>query len=597
MHQFILAITLVGALGMFIWGRWRYDLVALGALLILLIAGVIEHDQAFIGFAHPAVITVAAVLVVSHGLRNSGAVDVVGARLKGIETATAQILALTAITAFCSAFMNNVGALAILMPVAVQLARSAGRPPSLLLMPIAFGSLFGGMMTLIGTPPNIIIAAYRADATGSPYRMFDFAPVGAAITIVGVLACGLGLWRLLPRREPAASRDLLFDIEQYTAELRIKEDSKAASASVRELGEAAEGDFLIIGIARGKRLIRMPTSYERLAAGDVLVVEADAETVKAVADSFGLTVEGDAELRQRLLSSGDSTEVEIVECIVQGGGMAAGRTPRQLNMRRLHGVNLLGIARHGQRVRTRLGETRLQPGDVLLLQGDRASIAAALPRLGCLPLAQRELRLGQPRRIVMATALMAAALLVVVFGLLPVEIAFTACACLMVLAKLVNLRDAYDSIDWPVIVLLAAMIPVGFAMESTGAAARVADLMLGVASNIPPWLAVGLHMATCMALSNVINNAAAAILMAPIAVGLARGLDASVDPFLMATAVGASAAFLTPIGHQSNTLVMGPGGYRFADYLRLGIPCSVLTLLVGVPAILWRWPIGVGGME
>ncbi len=592
-EQVILGVALAAALVMFIWGRWRYDIVALMTLLALVIAGVVPANGAFTGFAHPAVITVAAVLVVSGGLRNSGIVDTLGSGLKSLGgSMSIQILALTSITTACSAFMNNVGALAILMPVAVQAARAAGQPPSLYLMPIAFGSLLGGMCTLIGTPPNIIISAYREAAAGAPYRMFAFAPVGVPITAVCVIACGLLLWRLLPQRQPAVSRDDLFDIEHYVTELHVPADAEADGALLRELIEKYEDELTIIGIARGKRNIRMPSHHERLAADDILIVESDAETMKKFIDAFGLAVAGDKALREEFLTSG---EVALMECIVSADSPVVGRTAIQLNLRHAHGVNVLGIARQGRRIHTRLSKTRLRPGDVLLLQGDRASIAETLSALGWLPLAERDLRLVQPRRIVLAIGLLGLAIVAVVAGLQPLEICFTACACLMVLVGLVSLREAYDSVDWPVIVLLGAMIPVGQAMESTGGAERVSAWMLDVGRSIPPPLAVALHMATCIALSNVINNAAAAVLMAPIAVGLAAGLNVSADPFLMATAVGASAAFLTPIGHQSNTLVMGPGGYRFADYLRMGVPCTLLTIAVGTPAILWKWPLAITG--
>lgn len=589
----MLGIALVAALALFVWGRWRYDLVALSILLILVIAGVIEGSGAFVGFAHPAVVTVAAVLVLSQGLRNSGVVDLIGQRIQGLgPSVTLQIVALTTLTAVASAFMNNVGALAIIMPVAIQASRSAKRSPSMVLMPIAFGSLLGGMMTLIGTPPNLIISSYRARAVGEAYGMFDFAWVGGVVTVVVVAACGLVLWRLLPRREPTMSRDAMFEIERYVAELRVGEESKVIGERIAELGKRAEGEFLVIGIARGERQIRMPSLGERVMAGDVLIVESEAETMKRVADAFGLEVSGDEKLREEFLTSG---EVVLSECIVKADGLADGRTPAHLNLRLAFGVNLLGIARQGARVRSRVSQTRLRAGDVLLLQGDRDSMGRVLGMLGCLPLAERTLRLGQPRRVIAALGLFAAAIVCVVLGLLPVEIAFTACACVMVLAGLLSLREAYEAIDWPIIVLLAAMIPVGVAMETTGGAARVAEWMLGVGRSVPPWMAVALHMATCMALSNVINNAAAAVLMAPIAVGLSAGLGVSADPFLMATAIGASAAFLTPIGHQSNTLVMGPGGYRFTDYLRMGMPCTVLTLLVATPMILWRWPLEMAG--
>jgi len=588
MEQVVVGLALLGAMILFAWGRWRYDLVALLVLITLVLLRIVPAEEAFLGFAHPAVITVAAVLVASTGLKNSGLVDVLGAQIGRLgDSVIVHATALTALVAFASAFMNNVGALAILMPVAIGLARSSGRSPSQLLMPLAFGSLLGGMMTLIGTPPNLIISAFRAEAVGAPLRMFDFAPVGLAVTIVGVALCGLIGWWMMPARSPGTSREDLFEIDEYVAEVGIGEKCKAVGLTIGELVEKSEGEVTVVGLSRAKRRLRMPASSQQLDAGDVLVVEGEAEAIAELVSELGLSVEGDRELRNEFLKSDD---IVLTEAIVQAGAIVEGRSATDLALRRRYGVNLLGVARQGKRIHRRLRNIRLQAGDVLLLQGDSDLLPETISRLGCLPLAERGLRMGQPKRIVQAITIFAAAIVAAVVGIVPIEVAFTAAACLMVLVKLVRVREMYNGIDWPVIILLGAMLPVGRAMETTGAAATVAELMLRVATGIPPWAAIALHMATCMALSNVVNNAAAAVLMAPIAVALALGLGVSVDPFLMATAVGASAAFLTPIGHQSNTLVMGPGGYRFLDYLRLGIPLSLLTLVVGTIAIGWWWP-------
>ncbi|GIK19802.1 MAG: SLC13 family permease [Leptolyngbya sp. PLA2] len=588
--QAILGIGLVTVLALFVWGRWRYDLVAMMTLLALALAGVVAADRTFSGFGHPAVITVAAVLVVSRGLRNSGAVNVLGRamRIAG-EGATGQALTLTLITAVCSGFMNNVGALAIIMPVAVQMARAGGRSPSFVLMPIAFGSLLGGMVTLIGTPPNIIIAAYRAEVADSPYDMFSFTPVGAGVAVAGCVFCGLVGWRLLPKREPASSADALFDVDAYVVELRVPKGSKAEGMTIGEVGDAAEGDAVIAGIAHGDRRLAMPSRRERIAAGDVLVVEADAETITALTGAFGLELDGDRELRAEML--GAKGEITVVEAIVTPGGTIEGRSAAQIDLRRRAGINILGVAREGRRIRRRLRDIRLRGGDVLLLQGNQGALQQAFETLGLLPLAQRDLGVGKPRRALLAVAIFAAGVLATVLGLAPVEVAFAASACAMLLARLLSLREAYEAIDWPVIVLLGAMIPVGEAMQTTGAAGRIAAGLLGASSSLPAWgMLLGLMVVT-MLLSNVINNAAAAVLMAPIAVRLAEGMGSSVDPFLMGVAVAASSAFLTPIGHQSNTLVMGPGGYRFGDYWRLGLPVSVIVLAVSAPMILLIWPV------
>lgn len=589
LDQILLGVGIVTALVLFIWGKLRHDLIAMIVLLGLVIVGVIPTKEVFTGFGHPAVITVAAALVASQGMRNSGVVDLIGSWAARCGSATmVQATLLTALTAVCSSFMNNVGALAILMPVAVQMARSTKKSPSLLLMPIAFGSLLGGMMTLIGTPPNMIIAEYRATTDSGAFGMFSFLPVGGLVTVAGVAFCGLVGWRLLPLREPSASREALFEVEAYSSELLVASGSKAIGMTLRDLTQAIDGDITIIGLSREGRHITMPWSRLRFREGDILVVEANASTIKAAIDGFGLKVQGDKALRKEFL---ESSEVAVVEAIVEPGGMIVGKSVAELDLRRVYGVNLLAVARRGRRVTERLKSLRLQVSDILLIQGDEKVVPRTLTALGCLPLAARDVGVGRPKRILLATGLLLGAVGLTVSGLLPVEVSLSICALLMALTRLVPLRQTYESIDWSVIVLLAAMLPVGQAMETTGGAERIANLMISVADDAPGWLAIGLLIATCMALSNVINNAAAAILMAPIAAYLARGMDASVDSFLMATAVGVSAAFLTPIGHQSNTLVMGPGGYRFSDFLRLGLPLSLITLVVGTAAILWWWPL------
>ncbi len=588
-EQGIVFGVLLGTLGLFVWGRWRYDLVALLALLAATAAGVVPPGEAFTGFAHPAVITVAAVLVISRGLANSGIVDaLVGVLARVGQRVTVQLLALTSLVAVLSAFMNNVGALALLLPVGMRMARSAGRPPSALLMPLAFGSLLGGLMTLIGTPPNIIVASFRAESAGAPFGMFDFTAVGAGIALVGVLFVALLGWRLVPKRKGPVSREELFEIRDYLTEVRLPDEGEAVGKTLRELEQAVDGDFAVVGLVRGEERRPAPSSYERLAGGDVLLVVADSDTLTNLVDEVGLEMVGDVELGEEDLRS---DEVSVTEAVVMPEGLMVSRSVAQLRLRRRYGVNLLAIARRGARLQQRLAEVRFRPGDVLLLQGKEDLLQEALERLGCLPLAERGLTLGQPRRMVLAGGLFAAALGVAAAGLLPVPVAFMAAAALMVLAGLIPLREVYASVDWPVIVLLAAMIPIGYALESTGGAGLVADGLLRVGARVPAFASLGLVFLGTMFLSDVVNNAAAAVLMAPIAARVALGLGVAVDPFLMAVAVSASCAFLTPIGHQSNTLVMVPGGYRFGDYWRMGLPLEIIIMAVGLPLIMVVWPL------
>lgn len=589
--QIIVFAVLFLVLVLFIMGRWRYDVVALLALLAVAVTGIVPGGQAFVGFGHPAVVTVAAVLVVSRGLQNSGVVDTIaGWMLRVGDRPFFQVTALTGLVGILSAFMNNVGALALLMPVAVQMARKNTRSPSFLLMPLAFGSLLGGTMTLIGTPPNIIISTFRTETGGAPFRMFDFAPVGVGAALAGLLFISLVGWRLIPKRKGQTSREELFHVGEYMTEVRLPEDSKMVGRFLRDLEAEAEADVAVMGLVRGEKRLLVPSSYETLRANDILIVEADPEALKVLVDGTGVELVGSKELGEEVLGS---DEVSVIESVIMPDSPIVGRTAWSLNLRWRYGVNLLAVARQGERLRERLGRIRFNPGDVLLLQGQTETLQEAQLTLGCLPLAERGLRIGQPRRVLFSAGLFGAAIALTALDLLPVQIAFVGAAVVMVLVGLLSLREVYDSIDWPVIVLLGAMIPVGQALESTGGAKIIAEYLLNAAGQMSPVLTLAVVLLGTMALSNVLNNAATAILMAPIAISIARGLGASADPFLMGVAVGASCAFLTPIGHQSNTLVMGPGGYKFSDYWRMGLPLSMVVVLAAIPLILRFWPLGL----
>lgn len=582
-------ITLVFALVFFVVGPWRYDVVAVAAALGLAVLGIVPGDRLFAGFGHPAVVTVAAILVVSRGMQLSGVVDVMAGWLTRVGDRTpVQLLALCGMVATASAFMNNVGALALFLPVAVRLARTSGVPASVLLMPLAFSSLLGGMVTLIGTPPNIIVASFREDVTGTPFGMFDFAPVGVGVTVAGVAFIALVGWRLLPRRQGNGEGSDLFNIREYMTEVRIPEGSPLEGKPMGEVGTYTEGDAIVVALMRGDQRVPAPSSRDLLRVGDVVVLQAGSEALGKLADGRRFELVGKGEPHEEFLQSDD---VSLMEVVVRPDSPLVGRSAASLDLRLREGVNLLAVARRGARITRRLGKVAFEVGDVLLVQLRSAGVHETLDRLGCLPLAPRELRVGQPRRTATAVAIFAAALALTVSGVLPVTVAFVAGALAMVLAKLLPLQELYRSVDWPVIVLLAAMIPVGEALESTGGAARIAGWILASGGVLPPAGTVALLLVGTMFLSDVVNNAAAVVLMAPIAITVAAGLGASPDPFLMAVAVGGSSAFLTPIGHQSNVLVMGPGGYRFGDYWRMGLPLEVVTFLVALPLILKAWPL------
>lgn len=612
-EQLIVFGVLAATLVLFVWNRWRYDLVALAALLACALTGVVPAEEVFAGLGHPAVISVAAVLVLSRGLLNAGVVDSVARRLMQVgERPWAQVAALTGIVALSSGFMNNVGALALFMPVAIWMSRQSGRSPSYLLMPLAFGSLLGGTLTLIGTPPNLIIAGYRAEAGEAPFGMFAFLPVGAAVTVAGVLFIALLGWRLVPRRQEQEGSGDLFEISAYLTEVRVPEGCKYAGRTLHALIGAVqdEADVQVIALIRGDERQRMPSTYEVLREGDILLVEADSDSLKALLDVTGVELAADVEEQENKARDEQEAaeqaveqekaeknhksrhgELTLAEAIVSPGSMLVGTSASGLDLRERHGVNVLAVARQGQRLRQRLGEIRFAAGDILLLQAREDALQSSLNSLGCLPLASRGLSITTPRNVMLASAIFTITLASIAFGLLPAATALVTGALVMILVGLIPLGRIYESIDMPVIVLVAAMLPVGQALETTGGSQLIADALLELGQSLPAAATLALLMVAVMLISNVVNNAAAAVLAAPVAISLARGMDASVDPFLMAVAIGASCAFLTPIGHQSNTLVMAPGGYRFGDYWRLGLPLSILVVLCAVPAILWIWPL------
>ena len=601
----IIGVTLV----LFVLERWRYDLVAMMALLTMVILGIVPGAKAFSGFGHPAVITVAAVLIISQGLLSSGAVDVVTRLVARAGSAQiAQLTVLTALVALFSGFMNNIGALALFLPVGLRAAKRTECSPSLLLMPLAFGSILGGMMTLIGTPPNIIIAMARADATGQPFRMFDFAPVGISVAISGVVFIVLIGWRLLPRRESGSKGEIR--IEQYMSEVRVPAGSRYEGKPLRDLAPAEESEVVVLAIVRDGRHYPAPSRFEQLRAGDVLIVEADAEGLQEFIDRTGMML---APHDKFDLDEISGLEAGTAEAVVMPNSPMIGRSSRDLDMRRRYGVSLLAVARHGLQIeekertegtvnllaairqapglRTRLGRIVFQPGDIVLLYGRNAELPATLDDLGCLPLTRGPLQIARRVRALPAVGLFAAGLILATMQLLPIHVALSCVAAGMVLAGLISIREVYDSINWSIIILLGAMITVGGALEATGGADRIADLILAISGSMPPSMSILVLMVATTVIANVTNTATSAVLMAPIAIAVACGMGASVDPFLIAVAIAASTAYLTPTAHQSNLLVMGPGGYRYGDYWKLGLPLTALVLAVALPLTLLFWPL------
>ena len=570
-----------------IWGRWRYDLVAFVALLIALLTGIVPKEQAFSGFGHPATVIIALVLVISRGLSNSGVIELIARYVvDSTRRLGAHIAVMSGLAASLSAIMNNVAALALLMPVDLQAARKAGRSASLSLMPLSFASILGGMITLIGTPPNIVVAEFRGVALGESYHMFDFAPVGLACAAVGVAYVALIGWRMLPadRRAADAGSDL-FDLGDYIAEVRVPEGSSAVGQNVSDLDELAEKiDVEILGlIRRGRRLPGLARDVD-IRVDDVLVIEATPESLEEALGTMKLEYVGKGE---GLLGSDD---LILNEVVVPESSRLVGRSAMSHKLLYRYRVALVGVSRQGTRFRDNVRKLNIEAGDVLLLLGPDKRLADVTGRLGLLPLADRGQRVIQRDKVWLAVGIFVAAIAAASFGLVYLPIALGCVAALYVLLKIVPIRDVYGSIEWPVIVLLGSMIPIGGALQDTGGTALIANGIVNVSSGFSPVFVLTLLVVVTMTLSDVMNNTATAVIAAPIAVEIASRLDVSPDPFLMGVAVAASCAFLTPIGHKNNTLIMGPGGYRFGDYWRMGLPLEILIIVTSVPMILYVWP-------
>lgn len=631
--QWAILAILAATVAMFLWGRWRHDMVATGALLACVLTGLIEPAEAFFGFGHPAVITVACVLVLSHGLQSSGAVD---ALTRAVLPANAgrlvTLAALMALGAILSGFMNNVGAMALLMPVAIQVAQRLDLTPGQVLMPLAFGTILGGMTTLIGTPPNLIVSGFRAEAGMGSFGMFDFTPIGLTVAVIGVLFVALVGWRFVPARKQSGVEG--FESGAYITEVRVKEDSKTEGMSLREIEAAlADIDAQIIGIVQHEVRLIAANPGRRVHAGDILMIEAEADSLTDVLSTLQLTLEESVkpedaepaeEPEENQASRGAATteddskkkgkgknsakdhteeadsevaapakagDVALMELVVLPSSPLSGRSASDILLRTRYGINLLALSREGRRSMKRLRSIDLQSGDLLLMQGPPESIAEFAADNGCVPLAQRELRIPNKRKLWQSSLIMLLAVGSAAAGLLPAVISFAMGVLASMALRTVPPRKVYETIDWPVIVLLAALIPVAGALQTTGTADIIARVLIDNVAQGHAIVGLVLILVVTMFLSDLMNNAATAAVMCPIAIGTAATLGVSPDSFLMAVAIGASCAFLTPIGHQNNTLILGPGGFRFGDYWKLGLPLEIIVIAVTVPMLLIVWPL------
>ncbi len=588
--QMILFALFAAVFALLLWGRFRYDLVAFTALMAGVVLGVVPKEQAFSGFGHPATLIVALVLVVSAGLVRSGAVFLITRTLvDSTRSLGSHIAIMGGIGAVLSAFMNNVAALALLMPVDIQTARKAGRTASLSLMPMSFATILGGMVTLIGTPPNIIIASIRADTLGAPFQMFDFAPVGGVTALAGLIFVALIGWRLIPQRDEAAKAATMQEFGEYIAELTVPEGSKHVGKRLSDLYDVAEkNDVAILGMVRGGQRRYGMQRNATLRENDALVLQATPEALDEFRAALSLAF-ADPDREANLKADGNG--LSKIEVVVPEGARIAGKSAAAIGLNWRRSTVLMGISRAGARIRSQVRKTTVHPGDILLLLVPKGSETDVTEWLGALPLADRGLSVTQDSKTWLAIGLFAGAVAAASLGLIYLPIALGCAVVAYVLTRIVPLGELYQHIEWPVVVLLGSMIPLGAALETSGGTELIAGGLVALTQGYPAWVILTVLMVVTMTLSDVLNNTATTIVAAPVGIQMAQSLGVSPDPFLMAVAVAASCAFLTPIGHKNNTLILGPGGYRFGDYWRMGLPLEILVVAVSIPSILVFWPL------
>lgn len=589
--QIVITIIIFLALVLFISGRYRYDLVAFLTLTIAVISGLVSPADAFSGFAHPATITVALVLIVSSALTKSGSLEVITKLISPFgKFYFLHVTIVSLIAAILSMFMNNVGALALMMPVAIESAKRANRSPGKILMPLAFGSILGGIVTLIGTPPNIIVSGYRAKTYGVEFGMFDFTKVGGVIALVSILFLPILSWLVFRSKEQEDSDELAdFEIESYISEVVVSEDSNLIGKTLKELeDELKDIDVLIVSLIRNKQKYYVPPKTQEFKKNDILLIEGGHDDIDKFISIYKLDMTGEQGKKQDILHS---AETETIEAVVTPTSKISGMTLKQIKFNKNYNLNLLGVSRQGKPYRGRLHEFRVRIGDVLLLHGENEILVDTIKDVGCLPLAERGLAFGRRHKGIWALLIFLISITISVLGICPIYVSLALAVVSLVLLDIIPVKELYEAVEWPVIILLASMLPIGVALETTGTTSFLADNFLNLTNGFDIIIILTLVLVITMFLSDVLNNAATAILMAPIANSIAIATNSNPDTFLMAVAIGASCAFLTPIGHQNNALVMGPGGYKFRDYWKLGFPLEIIIVLVAIPMLLYAWPL------
>jgi di/tricarboxylate transporter len=628
--QYAICLIIITTFILFVWGRWRYDIVSIVALFTLVLVDKIlggesslliaDPSQAFLGFGHPAVVTVAAVLIISRALQNSGVVDLIARSVKPFtNNKITHISSLSGVIAILSAFMNNVGALALMLPVTLKTAWEQKRSPSILLMPIAFASILGGMITMIGTPPNIIIASLRkeqqqqilskaiADTNSqaatylenlnivkesyqpAAFSLFDFTPVGGIIALLGVCFVAMVGWRLVPKEnQKTPSSNSLFSLDEYVTEIRFPKGSSLIGESIGEVNMLTGDKLTLIRFINNNGKATSINHNNKIKENDQFLAMADPSDLKGMMDEYDLRLTKEMRYRIDSLKDDNSTFIEVV---VSPESPLLGRGRSYLRRRSSNQLILMAVARQDKPIHKRLGKVKFRVGDVLLLQGPEKEFKNIITSLDLLPLAEREIEVGVFSKVSFALMIFTVSILLSVLSVVPTTVSFAGAILAYVFSGILPIRDLYKNIDWPIIVLLGAMIPLSNALQNTGTTTLIADQVASMTQGLPSWSIIALVMVITMFMSDIINNAATAMIMGPISVGIAISMGVSMDPFLMSVAIGASCAFLTPIGHQCNALILGPGGYRFSDYWRMGLPLEIIITVLGTPLILYFWPL------
>ena len=584
--QLILSITIVSLLGFFIWGKFRYDAIAAGALVVLIILDVIPANEAFNGFAHPAVVTVALVLIISQGLKNSGLTGLVGKIIGGRSFTEFQFLiSLLFIAALLSSFINNIGALAILLPITLNICQKMDWHPSKFLMPLSFACILGGMNTTIGTPPNIIISEYKSTISSSGFNFFDFSYVGLSITLLSILFIATIGNKLIHLREDSKSGSSLINLKGYLFEVAVNESSSAIGMTLSAFKKDAGEDTEVIGIVNDEGGVKKVKNNTRIKEGQILVIKTPPDDLGPMLDRFGFSI-------PKELHYFEDDDLEEIEAMIAPGSRLIGRKYEFFLKLAYEELNLLGLWRKGSKYRTRLTRETFRAGDVLLLgirDLEEEDVTNKIKHLGLMPLRQRELQTIPSRsRLLKGLIFFSISVGLVALNYLPTVAAFLLCVLGFARIRIID-SNFYRDIDWPIIIMLAAMIPIGTALQSTGLSDIISSTISHYASDLSLFWLLLLILIVTMATTDIINNAATAVIMAPISAGIAIELGYAIEPFLMVVAVGASCAFLTPIGHQCNTVIMGPGNYKFTDYWRLGLPLDILIIGVSIPMILFVW--------